>query len=101
MSGFFKPWRRKIGVATLAMACLFMVGWVRSQFQCDDLEIPIGAAIYGVESKAGGIDFSRTTSAFANRLRETPIFLTGPITPDDMISWSPYSHIKWRWDLAG
>lgn len=31
MGDFFKPLRRKIGIATLLMACLFAAGWVRSQ----------------------------------------------------------------------
>jgi hypothetical protein len=30
MREFFKPWRRKIGVVTLLVACLFMGIWVRS-----------------------------------------------------------------------
>jgi hypothetical protein len=31
MREFFCGWRRKIGVVTLALACLFTAGWVRSQ----------------------------------------------------------------------
>jgi hypothetical protein len=30
MKEFFKPWRRKIGVVTLVVACVLMVWWVRS-----------------------------------------------------------------------
>jgi len=30
MGDYFKPWRRKIGVVTLVMACVFAAGWVRS-----------------------------------------------------------------------
>lgn len=30
MPTYFKPLRRKIGVVTLALACVFMAGWVRS-----------------------------------------------------------------------
>ena len=30
MGDFFKPWRRKIGVLTLVMACFVAAGWVRS-----------------------------------------------------------------------
>lgn len=30
MRDFFKGWRRKTGVMTLAMTCLFAAGWVRS-----------------------------------------------------------------------
>lgn len=31
MNGFFKPLRRKIGVLTLALACVFITGWLRSK----------------------------------------------------------------------
>jgi hypothetical protein len=31
MREFFRGWRRKIGVVTLLIACLFMVGWVGSE----------------------------------------------------------------------
>ena len=31
MGDYFKPWRRKIGVATLVMACVFAAGWVNGQ----------------------------------------------------------------------
>lgn len=30
MREFFKPWRRKVGVVALVMACVFAAGWVRS-----------------------------------------------------------------------
>src|SRR5579862_3974266 len=37
MPTYFKPLRRKVGVATLVMACVFAAGWVRSMFYYDDL----------------------------------------------------------------
>lgn len=37
MGDYFKPLRRKIGVVTLAMACLFAAGWVRSRFIVDQI----------------------------------------------------------------
>ena len=30
MGEYFNPMKRKVGMMTMAMACLFMVGWVRS-----------------------------------------------------------------------
>jgi len=30
MRGFFHGWKRKVGCATLALACLFTAGWLRS-----------------------------------------------------------------------
>ncbi len=37
MSNYFKAWRRKIGVATLVLACVFAVGWTRSLTERDVL----------------------------------------------------------------
>ena len=39
---YFKPWRRKIGVGTLVMACVAMAGWVRSELAIDSLTFPVG-----------------------------------------------------------
>ena len=36
MSEFFKPWRRRFGVLTLAISLLLMGGWIRSR-QIDDV----------------------------------------------------------------
>ena len=30
MGEFFHGWRRKVGIVTLVIACVFMAGWVRS-----------------------------------------------------------------------
>ena len=42
MGDFFKPWGRKIGVVTLVMACVFMMGWIRSQTVADSLTYSTG-----------------------------------------------------------
>lgn len=39
MSLYFKPLRRKIGVTTLVLACLFMGGWFRSLITSETLAI--------------------------------------------------------------
>lgn len=31
----FKPWRKKVGVATLMLGCVFVAGWVRSEIVRD------------------------------------------------------------------
>ena len=35
MGDFFKPWRRKIGMLTLVMACVFCVLWIRGVVVAD------------------------------------------------------------------
>ena len=42
MREFFRGWRRKGGVLTLVMACMFAAGWVRSHTQIDLVFIPGG-----------------------------------------------------------
>ena len=39
MRTFFHGWRRKTGLATLAMACVFAIGWVRSEFKFDNISM--------------------------------------------------------------
>jgi hypothetical protein len=35
MGEYFKPWRRKAGCMALLLACVFAIGWLRSQLLCD------------------------------------------------------------------
>ena len=42
MSELIRGWRRKIGVVTLLIACVFMAGWVRNYFIRDSVNIPTG-----------------------------------------------------------
>ena len=41
MKDFFKPWRRKLGVLTLVMACVTIVGQIRSDTTIDVVDFPI------------------------------------------------------------
>ena len=49
MGDFFRGWRRKTGMVTQAMACVFMAAWVRSGSIEDDL----GSSVY---SRNGAIE---------------------------------------------
>lgn len=40
MGSYFKPLRRKFGLLTLVLACVLIVGWVRSYFIQDIFELP-------------------------------------------------------------
>src|SRR4051812_1918324 len=42
MGDFFKAWRRKLGVATLGLACVFMAGWGGSLRVANNAEFNIG-----------------------------------------------------------
>ena len=42
MGEFFKGWRRKVGVLTLVMACMFMAVWIRSSLVIDKIANDFG-----------------------------------------------------------
>jgi hypothetical protein len=39
MREFFRGWKRKVGVVTMTMACLFMAGWLRSRHARDEFNV--------------------------------------------------------------
>ena len=45
MGEFFKPWRRKSGVAALAVACVLGVGWVRNLSVVDSIYLYSGSLV--------------------------------------------------------
>lgn len=45
MGSYFKPLRRKIGVLTLVLACVFTAGWVRSRCHEDLVLVPTGDVV--------------------------------------------------------
>ena len=56
---FFHGWRRKLGVMTLAMACVFTLGWMRSLYFCNGYLIlsddPAFHLIYSVPNRFGWV----------------------------------------------
>ena len=42
MQSYFRPWRRKVGVVMLALACVVMVGWARSLVVVDEIQVFVG-----------------------------------------------------------
>jgi hypothetical protein len=66
MPDYFKPWRRKIGMVTLAMACVFMMGWVRSFQIFDVFDIPGGNVYNQILSCNSSLVWQSTGSHFAN-----------------------------------
>lgn len=105
---FFKPWRRRIGVVTLVLACVLMAGWVRSQSMADDiyftagdrrnhLRSAYGQFFWGGWPAEGRQSFHRSSDRIADLeaedfnwgsswFRETP--------PNCSIHWAtPYSYV--------
>ncbi|WP_010582797.1 hypothetical protein [Schlesneria paludicola] len=59
----FKSWRRKLGVVTLLMACLFEVGWVRSRYTHDTIKIQTAQSLYIIDSHQGTLVVCRVSIA--------------------------------------
>ena len=57
MSGYFKPLRRKVGVATLTLACGLAACWVRSFFVSDEFVTNQYKMANAVVSSPEGIRF--------------------------------------------
>jgi hypothetical protein len=56
MNGYFNPLRRKVGVVTLVLACVFAAGWVRSSQTLDQRFFQNGAtAVEYLQSDQGAI----------------------------------------------
>ena len=94
MTGFFKSWRRRIGVVTLMMACLFMAGWVRTFSQEDLVGISFSSqSLVFVESAEQTIGFGMERGNGRPIWDIFPFWQTSPssrVKPLDDIQ-----HVKW------
>ena len=70
--GYFKPLRRKIGVVTLVLACVFMVAWVRSQVVVDAMSITCSRWQHFLFSDNFGIWWE--TDLISQKGRQVPFF---------------------------
>lgn len=75
---YFKPLRRKLGIATLMVACVFTTGWVRSRFLDDSIQLTTKAfPLITFSSRLSILDTSwfddKLKFKFHNRWKTTPI----------------------------
>ena len=106
MGEFFRGWKRKIGVVTLVMACVFMVGWLRSLSRFEYIDITFGNVTYGVVSMHSGLDFFRTKELNPTIVWDFISFDSVELfiktrDPENGTPWSPDFEFEWRWDWAG
>ena len=89
MRGFFRGWRRKLGLLTLMMGLLAMAAWMRSDTIFEEASFPITdkAEIF-VESGDGVFSFGRS-------LVNDPDFVAGR---PNWIRYSPPQHIRQGWE---
>ena len=61
MREFFRPWRTKIGVLTLGLACLFALGWVRSLSTIDLFEFDLRGRGHSISTVPETIRWEKST----------------------------------------
>jgi len=99
MGEFFKPWRRKIGVVTLVLACVFMGGWVRSYSFTDQLIPPGQTSTFHVwVSLRGRFAWMKVQGQAARVAPSLPMFSSAPGNSPCPID-REYS--KWYWQFMG
>jgi len=96
--GYFKPLRRKIGIVTLLLACVFMGGWVRSSFFIEGVYFPLEMKrSASLESYASSIIWM---SQHGSDSGPYPEFHSRRISDiDDRVFENPL--FQWRWQLCG
>jgi hypothetical protein len=110
MREFFRGWRRKIGVVTLMMACVFMALWVRSQINLNVVTLPFKypetdslapVTIDSIISRAHSVSWTRKRYVGGARLTGDP-----GLSYPKWSSISEYferdpSQVKWRLHWCG
>ena len=93
MREFFRGRRRRFGLLTLLMACIFAAGWVRSFIRCDGANSEMGQII----SHHGGLFCEIAPARFSFRFVGFSV--------DAKSITNPYSHPSltdiWHWKRLG
>ena len=98
MGKFFKPLRRKVGVLTLLIACLFAAGWVRSLSTSDAILIPLTKSEFiRLDSRSGRFSWNNVHNDQVTI--PTIIWRADVIVGTDEDSVFDHSHYiyEWRW----
>ena len=91
MGEFFNRWRRKFGLVTLVMACVFAGGWVRSVTIYEDATFLMSSkSQLFIESGDGIFSFGRLLA------HDPEYFSTQPKT--DWHRFAPHQHIREGWE---
>jgi hypothetical protein len=97
---FFQGWRRKTGLALLAMALLLTVAWMRGAVYHDQVALRYGRTSHFFSSVHGQVRWERTiqsTSRPANRPRPPIIKWNSRKTPKNLVPPSREEGTAWRW----
>ena len=104
MDEFFNPWRRKIGVLTLVMACVFLGGWVRSQGHNDEVNFWTGPhETHSLNSSPTGICWMKRSNLHPNVPMTTGKFgwVAFQSWPRDVCDPFRWSTPQWQFAFMG
>ena len=115
MGSYFKPLRRKIGVITLVIASVFMIGWIRSQISLDGVYLPVIPAFSKATGSGELLSWKRgllliirvrsnsfpSFRAMLPRLRTWGRPSMARSVTDELSELLDSSIIRWNWKLCG
>lgn len=83
MREFFRPFRRKLGVIALVVACVLMAGWVRSQSTHDSYFVSHKSWMRSIESRSGSMhwitfDLPGSTNDNSTEFGSVPVRASDP-----------------------
>jgi hypothetical protein len=96
MVNYFKPLRRKVGVVTLAMACVFMAQWLRSLIELDAIARLNENNTHLVISADGAVSWSRLWPIMEPRPSRW-LYKHNPVSPDS----TPNPNLNYHWRFSG
>ena len=95
MGEFFRGWRRNLGVVTLVMALVLMVGWIRSEVKGESLVIPLNKSTVYLQSYCGKL--SAMQEVCQPRVRAVQYECRPLLSATDRHSFAFSSDEKWKW----
>lgn len=106
MWSFFRGWRRKAGVVSLVIACIFASGWVRSFATTDWLSLstrgPARSPLKFVSSEASVAILTRRFPTLTERMRAFDLSVPDWYSrPAVNIEIQPGHWFTWHWKLWG
>ena len=99
MRDLFRGWKRKLGCATLVLACLIAVGWVRKLLAADEIcfrVAPETLIVLGANHEVLNVAVTFVDHAVAEAV---PVWSTYPANPDELSIFDD-DRIVWRWKAA-
>lgn len=101
IGSYFKPLRRKVGVVTLVLACLFAAGWVRS-WNVHDV-FSMARRQQSIDHLVSHCDSLFWATSHMNSPGESniPFWSTNRFAFPHTVADGPNADILWRWRYCG